>query len=267
MKKLFSLVLAALISASVFAGGLSGPGNYKPGAVAITGGTINGTTIGQTTRAVGSFTAGNFSSNLTVDGTIFGAGFTPYTKNATAAITGGTINGASIGATTPSTGAFTTLSASGLVSGAGFAVNTAYQVFGSVASTASLMPFDDTVPQNTEGAQFLTVTITPKSASSLLVINVSLFVTASTLGDLSVALFKDSVAGALSATSRSQAAGYSTSLQLNHVMVAGTTSPIAFKVRAGSDLAGTLTVNGYGGTNRLFGGVMNSFISVTEIRQ
>jgi hypothetical protein len=36
------------------------------------------------------------------------------------AITGGAINGTTVGATTPSTGAFTTLSASGVVSGAGF---------------------------------------------------------------------------------------------------------------------------------------------------
>lgn len=36
------------------------------------------------------------------------------------AITGGTINGTSVGASTPSTGAFTTLSASGTVSGTGF---------------------------------------------------------------------------------------------------------------------------------------------------
>ena len=52
--------------------------------------------------------------------TMLGLG-TMSTQNAPAvAITGGTINGTSIGATTPSTGAFTTLSASGTVSGAGF---------------------------------------------------------------------------------------------------------------------------------------------------
>lgn len=51
-----------------------------------------------------------------VDGQIpkasdFNAAFDAKTDNASAAITGGTINGASIGATTPSTGAFTALSA------------------------------------------------------------------------------------------------------------------------------------------------------------
>jgi hypothetical protein len=57
-----------------------------------------------------------------VDGAITAKGLgTMSTQNANAvAITGGAINGTTVGATTPSTGAFTTLSASGVVSGAGF---------------------------------------------------------------------------------------------------------------------------------------------------
>src|SRR4051812_22558116 len=48
-----------------------------------------------------------------------GGGGSSYNP-ASVAITGGTINGTTIGGTTASTGAFTTVSASGTVSGAGF---------------------------------------------------------------------------------------------------------------------------------------------------
>lgn len=96
---------------------------------AITGGTISGTPISGST---GSFTT------LTASSTVSGAGFTsllsPYLTTSTAtstyatiaqattalAATGGSINGVTVGATTPSTGAFTTLSASSTVSGTGF---------------------------------------------------------------------------------------------------------------------------------------------------
>ena len=47
-------------------------------------------------------------------------------------------------------------------------------------------------------------------------------------------------------------------------VVAGTASPITFRVRCGSQLAGTTTFNGAIGV-RYLGGALQSFISVTEI--
>jgi len=102
MKKILSFVLAFALSASVFAGGLSGPGNYKAAAVAITGGTINGTTVGATTSA-----AGTFSVLTSPQVAITGGG-----------ITGAIINGGTIGAqSNVSTGGFVDLYYSTLRSG------------------------------------------------------------------------------------------------------------------------------------------------------
>jgi hypothetical protein len=47
-------------------------------------------------------------------------------------------------------------------------------------------------------------------------------------------------------------------------MIAGTTSAITFRVRAGND-SGTYTLNGAGGVRKL-GGVMASSITVTEYK-
>lgn len=71
----------------------------------------------------------------------------------TVVITGGSIDNTPIGATTPSTGAFTTLSANGAVSGAGF-----------TAFMASPSPIGSTTP-NTGG--FTTVTLTPQTTPAL----------------------------------------------------------------------------------------------------
>ena len=61
------------------------------------------------------------------------------TDNASAAITGGTIDGATVGATTPATGAFTTLAASGTTTLAGALVGAATQsAFNTVSTTLNL---------------------------------------------------------------------------------------------------------------------------------
>jgi hypothetical protein len=61
------------------------------------------------------------------------------TDNSAAAITGGTIDGATVGATTPATGAFTTLAASGTTTLAGALVGAATQAaFNTVSTTLNL---------------------------------------------------------------------------------------------------------------------------------
>jgi hypothetical protein len=93
--------------------------------VTITGGTINGTSVGATTASTGAFTT------LSASSTVSGTGFSTYLASppasggtAAAAIPGTTItanigfvgaHNGSVGATTPSTGAFTTLSATGAI--------------------------------------------------------------------------------------------------------------------------------------------------------
>jgi hypothetical protein len=137
----------------------------------------------------------------------------------------------------------------------------------SFLSTTNTIPLDDTIPQNTEGAEFLTCSITPISASSKLYINVVFNTCASVTGALStIALFQDSTANALIACwgTTSTANSPPPPMTLSYSMTSGTTSSTTFKVRGGMNSAGTFQVNGASGA-RYLGGSMISFIGITEV--
>jgi len=135
-----------------------------------------------------------------------------------------------------------------------------------VATNTTAMPYDDTIPQNTEGAELMTATITPSNSSNKLRIDVTVFC-ASSFGDMTVALFQDSTANALAAGGHDiiNRANAMIQISFSHYMTAGTTSATTFKVRGGQSNAGsTFTLNGDSGA-RLLGGVMSSSITITEI--
>lgn len=137
---------------------------------------------------------------------------------------------------------------------------------GAVATGTTQIPFDDTIPQNTEGDQYLTQSITPKSATSTLLIEVVLLVSVASVNQVTVALFQDSTASAIAAVGNYVATTSNAidTVVLRHRMTSGTTSATTFNVRAGLSGAGTLTVNGAGGTRR-YGGVAVSSINIKEI--
>lgn len=123
---------------------------------------------------------------------------------------------------------------------------------------------DDTIPQNTEGTEILTVTITPKSATSTLVIEFLSQVVDSGGQRLIAALFQDSTANALSAAEVvSSSAGHSDIIAIRHTMTSGGTSATTFKVRVGVS-SGTGYLNGYSGA-RKYGGVAQTTLTVSEI--
>jgi hypothetical protein len=138
----------------------------------------------------------------------------------------------------------------------------------SLASGTTLLPCDDTIPQNTEGDQYLSLAITPQSATSTLLIDVMLFGGVNTIATWSAALFQDSTANALAASCVSSPnSGYFQVASLSYKMTSGTTSATTFKVRAGPATGGqTLYINGNSNTGtRFFGGVAGSFIRIMEI--
>lgn len=135
------------------------------------------------------------------------------------------------------------------------------------ASGTTTIPLDDTIPQNTEGTEFLTQSITPQFTDSILEIEVVAF-HARTTADVYVigALFQDSTANALAADGfYSNTTAASGQVVIKHSMVAGSTSATTFKYRAGLNSAGTLGFNG-STSARLFGGITKSYIKVTERR-
>lgn len=146
-------------------------------------------------------------------------------------------------------------------------VGTTYSSVATGSGASSVIPLDDTIPQNTEGVEFLTQTITPLSTSNILEIEVTLMLSNGNATQyLTAALFQDSTAGALHAVNTFQAtAAGPVVLKLTYRMAAGTTSATTFKVRAGSHQNTTTTVNGQSGA-RLYGAIPKSSIIIREIK-
>jgi hypothetical protein len=151
------------------------------------------------------------------------------------------------------------------------ATNPIYQIVssqtGAVATGTTVMVSDDTIPQNTEGDEYLTLAITPNNTAHNLIIDVVIVLAHSgSAPRLQVALFQDSTADALAAVEHQQSTGATSSVvSFRHYMAAGTVSATTFKVRAGASASGTITVNGYGGARKL-GGVQASSITITEVQ-
>lgn len=135
---------------------------------------------------------------------------------------------------------------------------------GAVATGTTTIPVDDTIPQNTEGTEFLTATITPTNSANYLEIDISIMVAASAIVHMTAALFRDSTANALAAKAqKALASGDLMQIDMHFSVAAGSTSSTTFKVRVGGNGASTITINGAAGA-RLFGGVSASIIRITE---
>jgi|TARA_R110002072_G_C7680514_1_gene511360 hypothetical protein len=138
---------------------------------------------------------------------------------------------------------------------------------GAMDTGTNAMGLDDTIPQKTEGDEFMTLAFTPTNASSKLLIE------AISIGSVSkadryivMALFQDTTTNALatSAVWEDTLTGMNT-LSLRHYMTAGTTSATTFKIRIGSpDSTATYTFNGFSSA-RKYGGTLASSITITEI--
>jgi hypothetical protein len=155
--------------------------------------------------------------------------------------------------------------ADGSAGAAGAFVKRGYTSFSTRLSGTTIIPFDATIPQNTEGFEVLTLAFTPTSATNTLlieaVINQSMTITTNGI----TALFQDTTVNALAATTSyiTTATAGSNSL-LRYEMVAGTTSSTTFKIRCGPSNACTMYINGEAALNPWFGGVCYSSLSVTE---
>lgn len=136
---------------------------------------------------------------------------------------------------------------------------------GASATGTTLIPFDNTVPQNTEGDQFMSRAITPSSAASLLRVRGQFNVACSAVSYVGAALFQDSAANALKSTLKLASVNEAFALSLDHRLLSTTTGSTTFKIRIGGNLAETITFNGEGG-NPIYGGTMNSFLEVEELQ-
>jgi hypothetical protein len=136
---------------------------------------------------------------------------------------------------------------------------------GTSTTATTTVPLDDTIPQITEGDQIMTRDIVPTAAQNVLQVRANVQVAPSAAVHIIVALFQDAVANALAVADHMPTAGNDgTMLPLEYWMLAGTVATITFRIRVGPHSAGTITVNGLGGS-QLMGGVFASFLAAEEI--
>ena len=134
------------------------------------------------------------------------------------------------------------------------------------ASSVTAIPLDNTIPQNTEGTQILSASITPASSSNKLFIQVSFpFVDADAGRSVFAALFQDSTANALAGgVVILVGSDYSNNIYFSHYMTAGTTSSTTFKVRYGPNI-GTAYINRRGSNDANYGNVCATRMTIMEI--
>jgi hypothetical protein len=135
---------------------------------------------------------------------------------------------------------------------------------GAVATGTTVIPNDDTIPQNTEGDQYMSQAFTPGSAANAMFIETTGYFSPAVAATIGGALFQDAVANAIAVSFVFGNNAVPVVASVKKSMLAATTSSITFKLRAGPLGATTITFNGVGGA-RVFGGVINSFIEAREV--
>ena len=151
----------------------------------------------------------------------------------------------------------------GTVTGAGGVVQVKNVQTGSDATDSTAIPFNNTIPQITEGHEYMTLAITPTSATNKLRIEV-LVQGAAVSSDATIALFVGTTANALNTGSFFAGNNERQQWVINHYMDAGSTSELTFRVRAGGSAANAFYFNRSSGGAH-FGGTFISSITITEI--
>lgn len=144
-------------------------------------------------------------------------------------------------------------------------IQTVYAEIATAPTGSTVVPFDDTIPQNTEGDEYITKAITPTNAANKLKIEVCVHAATSNAAGVHkiAALFQDATADAIAFGVIIGLQNYLDTISFVHIMDAGGVAEITFKVRVGASGAGTTTINGSAGA-RIGGGVLKSSLIITE---
>lgn len=282
-----TLVGTSQITGGTFASGVAN--NLTIGTSAITGGTLassvgNALTLGSPVITNGTATSTTLNAGVLGSPAVTSGTFTSSVGNAitlgTPAITSGTatstvLNSNVIGtpAITGGTATNTTLTTPTFSAGAvsntalanGVVVQVVFSGYTEAAIGTALIPNDDTIPQSTEGVQFMAGTITPKGTANLLVVEAVSFVSPSAASATIGALFRDAGTDSIASTNVFIDTATAVATQaLGAQSTSGTTGATVFTYRA-SPTTGTLTFNGQSGV-RKYGATPKSYIKITEIK-
>ncbi len=125
------------------------------------------------------------------------------------------------------------------------------------------IPGDDTIPQNTEGTQILTLSITPRFSTSKLRLRFEGQVSPTLADRVTAALFRDSGANAVAAQMVIPESTRMATLYLQTEVAASSTSATTFNLRIGAQST-TIRLNGLN-TARLLGGSSSATLVCEEI--
>ena len=149
----------------------------------------------------------------------------------------------------------------------GSIVQTVYGEYTANTDLTAVIPWDDTIPQNTEGTEIISISITPRFVTSKILLNVQGQGAISDVNAIISAIFRDSVVDAIAATMTDViTAGWSNNVVFTYQDSPATTSATTYKLRVGPGNAATLRMNGYT-TTRELGGVMRTTMVAQEIKQ
>jgi len=151
----------------------------------------------------------------------------------------------------------------------GTIVQVVEDTYSTYSSTTSVIPYDDTIPQSSEGTEILSQAITPTDSSNILVFEYGIGVNriASGEGIIAILCTSDS-SDALQASLVNAVFGSSSETSsgtYSYQMTAGGTSSITYSVRVGTTGASTAYINGTSG-GRKFGGASSCYLRITEIQ-
>lgn len=136
---------------------------------------------------------------------------------------------------------------------------------GAASSSTAQIPLDDTIPQVTEGAQFMSQQITPIFSCNLIAVNAQAVFGIAGNSLLISALFKSGSNDAFAvADVYNDTSGGKRTVTLSGLLLANTASAITLTFRSGNNTGTTITFNGTAGT-RQFGGASNSYMQAQEV--
>ena len=149
-------------------------------------------------------------------------------------------------------------------SGGGVVQQVGYNTTSTSASTSTAIPFDNTIPQSTEGASCgMDLAYTPLDTANILYITVSGWGTSSAVSGWMMTLFKDSDTDALMTGLATNSAAFEGTATFTYKMVAGTVSAITFKTRFGANSGTAYWIRKTSGD--LFSTAKGGSILITEV--
>lgn len=140
-----------------------------------------------------------------------------------------------------------------------------------VQSCSTGIPYDDTIPQITEGDEILSSSYSPKYTNSIIRVTalVQGATSASTGVYATIALFVDATANALAVALQGQDQGVADNpvdIALHHEEVSASLTARTYRIRASAN-SGTFHVNGNSSGSRKYGGVRKAWLVIEEIKQ